>query len=100
MSKHTPGPWRPRFAGQFRIIIDGTTRPQDAGVASVEAYGDTLSETEKADALLIAAAPDLAAALTRCMSHIAANAKNANYPRTREAYEIARAALSKAGVAT
>lgn len=65
MSKHTPGPWV--------IEYENDTGPSDEyfaewlNVGPAQIHGDVYSEQVKADAALVAAAPDL---LTACELHI------------------------------
>jgi hypothetical protein len=84
-AKHTPGPWRV-------FGYDIGTSP-DETLAVVCAMDDN---TDDANATLIAAAPDLLAALVE-LDAWAMNESGADYPNG--TFEIVRAALRKAGVA-
>ena len=81
MSKFTPGPWTAEMMDQEFYTIDDPN-----GVQIGEAYG-------KADARLIAAAPELFVALKRFL----AATKVIDPIKIGKAAELARAALSKAG---
>ena len=97
MAEHSPGPWRYAPAGpnmrnkysQNFAIADGTGNNLVAGTFSDTNGGDAVS---KANAVLIAAAPDLVKALERSLNWLS------SYPGegASGAYEEARAALSKA----
>lgn len=93
-AQHTPGPWEIRDAeGSFEIRTHGTpfgttgiwSHMQVNGSGNDPRYIVTTEEA-KANALLIAAAPDLLEALQIAMSH----------PMTGNWYEAARAAIAKA----
>lgn len=61
MSKHTPGPWSWYTRNGHKVAIDG---PDGAEVARAEEYGASAwIEVSEYDARLIAAAPDMLAAL-------------------------------------
>jgi hypothetical protein len=119
MSKHTPGPWqisRQGSSGDPRRVITGK---HGAMVAEIPPEGDATNRTHwaKDDAALIAAAPDLLAALRRLALWVERDTDNdayiemsesgatdpENYPTSR-AFELelvreARAAISKAEAA-
>jgi len=65
MSKHTPGPWKVH-------LVDGALIVDDAGWEVAEASGDydTDADRMEANARLIAAAPDLLAALKHARSQM------------------------------
>ena len=58
-TKHTPGPWRATVGGEVRATMMG----HDVQVAIATVHAPGISEQTSADARLIAAAPDLLAAL-------------------------------------
>jgi hypothetical protein len=60
MSTHTPGPWGYTYDGSSTWSIGPEADPQDGSVASIF---DRKDERARANARLIAAAPDLLAAL-------------------------------------
>ena len=62
--KHTPGPWRvePETEDQALSIVAGENAGQDSETIIAEIEG-TLGDCEEANARLIAAAPDMLAAL-------------------------------------
>lgn len=68
MTKHTAGPWEVTNWGQVASV---TTHNRALGIATVNAYGDTTkgipSAEDTANARLIAAAPDMLAALRMAM---------------------------------
>lgn len=67
MSKHTPGPWLVCKERPFEILMDDSNGEEIyAQIASVE-WGNTEPDQAIADAHLIAAAPDLLAALRAVM---------------------------------
>ena len=83
MSGHTPGPWT--IQGAF-IGTD------DAHVAQVKGEGrGVTSQRAEANSMLIAAAPDLLAAL----SELVAESEEFHNPNT-EGWNMARAAIAKA----
>jgi hypothetical protein len=91
MSKHTPGPWR--VDGTQTLYIEAVVRPgwlqEVAAVGPTEAdsgYG----EQQKANARLIASAPDLLDALKRIID--ADDSKEL----TQHDIELGRAAIAKA----
>lgn len=88
MSKHTPGPWR-------TDLYDGTLVIDPDGVPVATTTGDYESADEyavmEADALLIAAAPDLLEALIDL-----AGAGAEAWGEDRPCVRIARAAIAKA----
>jgi hypothetical protein len=88
---HTPGPWklRAKVTGGSRYVVAGRSE-----IARVYFAGNPGRPTALANACLIAAAPDLAAALRRALNWLS------SYPGdgAMSAYNEARAALAKAGV--
>jgi hypothetical protein len=91
---HTPGPWD--ILGSVSLmnldVVYGSGR-----IAMMECENDEISDGELfANAALIAAAPDLLAALVE-LDAWAMNESGADYPNG--TFEIVRAALRKAGVA-
>ena len=77
-SKHTPGPWRAERIGgawrgskekgmAFRVEAPESSTAKNWDVAVI--YNKPLFEDAQANARLIAAAPDLLAALTRLLSY-------------------------------
>lgn len=60
--KHTPGPWRSQVTrGEYAQVFAGNESQPVAEIAT--SHGDTFGPRERANAHLIAAAPDLLAAL-------------------------------------
>ena len=109
MNKHTPGPWKVTRWVDKRVSVD-------SGTHTIATLHDSSNET-KANAQLIAAAPDLLAALEKIMQMTAtspleacayqgappkkwlrevAPALQARYDAVREAQQIARAAIAAA----
>lgn len=92
MSKHTPGPWR------AEISCDETGAPQKCWWISAkgdvdigETSGEKRSDEEAANALLIAAAPDL---LKACKEFV--RKCECGEARSRRSYAEMKAALAKA----
>jgi hypothetical protein len=86
MSKHTPGPWT---AGIHGLTVDAVhpVRNDATGTTPVAFISGYFGEAQEANARLIAAAPELLAALEAVMTH--AEAENADFSR-------AYAAIAKA----
>ena len=96
MSKHTPGPWMATTAGP---VMEGYS--QGHAIASLEqntlvagCFSDVRGGTAiaAANAQLIAAAPDLLAALERSLNWLSSYPGGCSLP----AYDQARAAIDKA----
>lgn len=68
MSAHTPGPWRASWGRYLPIlaIING----KDAQIGRAESFGQISDAECEANASLIAAAPDLLAALKAATEHM------------------------------
>ena len=97
MSKHTPGPWSlAAAAGERQYRIEGYGNPSGTVAIVLARVG---SATGLADARLIAAAPELLAALENIAAGLADTKSTPNRRMTRitkqQAHEIARAALAK-----
>ena len=60
---HTPGPWHRHTAFPDRIIVNGSCVYQVRDMTTKEVAGDEYGQPNPADTLLIAAAPELLAAL-------------------------------------
>jgi hypothetical protein len=83
--KHTPGPWE----------VEGTYIVADLTLAVAEVNGPNradLREQKQANRRLVAAAPDLLAALIRCAGYL----EDMPYPEGRDALKQAEEAISKA----
>jgi len=101
-TQHTPGPWAtgPVFCGQTRILADNG-KCLIVGLPYAGQYGPDSTE-EAANARLIAAAPDLLAALKECITDDGARclAYGADTPTLRRRLaainSVARSALAKA----
>lgn len=63
MSAHTPGPWRVEVSREYATVFAGNESQPIAEIAT--SHGDTFGPRQRADADLIAAAPDLLAAAIR-----------------------------------
>lgn len=86
-AQHTPGPWKAEsFAGQFNVWPISRKKPDGSAVT----YHCT-----KADAHLIAAAPELLAALVEVMGRVPPDLERADAAMNR-AMTAARAAIAKA----
>lgn len=89
MSKHTPGPWRPKNGTVLANSYEGT-HCSDADIAG---YGAPLvceSIRTDANARLIAAAPDLLEALKAMLDYYGSHTARV------ECQDMARAAIAKA----
>lgn len=94
LAKYTLGPWRIGDAGKT-VFGPFTAEPCPVTVARMpEASPRCGVDERKANVLLIAAAPEMAAALSRALSYL----EDLPYPEGRGAAEDARAALRKAGL--
>lgn len=94
MAKHTPGPWRLTAipaGNSLTVMVSGS-----AGYDLVDALGND-APTNPADARLIAAAPDLAAALARLLALADDGEAELGDDATEAALQAARDALAKAG---
>lgn len=99
MSKHTPGPWRllPEEADRAYVRVRGTIpggRYKVANIVTPTYHGAPPREAEetRANARLIAAAPDLLESLAELLDALDQNG-SCSYERIREA---GRAAIAKA----
>ncbi len=95
--KHTPGPWSSGINHQGRRAIIAECRAP-IPLAYVGGNGQG-QEIERANALLIAAAPDLLQALEECITNDGApawNDKMMAFRRLHAISDIARAAIAKA----
>ena len=92
MTTHTPGPW----AGPYRhvdgqdCILSPSETASDVVVAWLDRWTGPHADEQAANARLIAAAPDLLAALKR------ATALLARYPDHTDAWRDCRAAIARA----
>ena len=68
MATHTPGPWKLREDGEANSWA--VLGPNDNWLLSFLHNGEQLSEKQRANARLIAAAPDLLAAAKRIVARI------------------------------
>jgi hypothetical protein len=90
-AQHTPGPWRVGDAGAT-VFGPNNGEPAPKIIANV-GRGAFPAERNKANAHLIAAAPDLLAALIRCADFIENGQQSDNFFLVREAW---RNAIAKA----
>lgn len=97
MNNHTPGPWKAveantDYSGTFNRILSIS----DAEIAPARAYGDT-EEQRHANARLIAAAPDLLAALESAASWVGQYEELPDHaPAARAMGVVIRAAIARA----
>ena len=95
MSKatHTPGPWE-AVGSRIRTAGTGSFRR----IATMEGGAFNVNVTDEANARLIAAAPDLLAALEAIEAHLTLHPGSsvANRAEARQVCEQARAAIAKA----
>lgn len=95
-AKHTPGPWHVQ-PGRLHLVDDANGQ----GVADTHNYwrADSTEEREQANARLIAAAPDLLAALTHLLDMMHPHLLDLEGDMGRDladAMQSARTALAKA----
>lgn len=92
MSKHTPGPWnvQPGYYPGFLEVVGASFTISVVTLATDLTLEDSFKRT--ADALLIAAAPDLLAALEFMVANIGEPACLEN----RDGFAAARAAIARA----
>jgi hypothetical protein len=97
---HTPGPWHIGIGNGIGSIFpdNGRTRLEDGGttlypIASVNSGWNADEDTANAD--LIAAAPELLAALTALVDYL--EGYDEDYPEARPVFEQAYTAITKAG---
>jgi len=101
--QHTPGPWtatRDKHPGEDRYILNSKGNGNFGHFQGWAEDGVTMPEEDAANAALIAAAPDLAAALADAVR--AMDAWSTAHPDAGGVFGLltqARAALAKAGVA-
>jgi hypothetical protein len=111
-AKHTPGPWKhdandvlnpERAFGIVRELgpkFDREAGTQGATEVIAEICGDDGSGVAEADARLIAAAPDLLAALeflsSEFVAYVAQSGRSREFAERAKAYVQARAAIAKA----
>lgn len=95
MSVHTPGPWTvdPTFNGEVVLSSRGIM----VADCSIFARGRS-SETNQANARLIAATPDLLVALHKLLVIAPENALDDDDPEQAEAWAFARAVVAKLGI--
>lgn len=96
-TQHTPGPWSVHWAmaqsGDASHIVDGRDMAELSVIATVHFHDDVEGET-KANARLIAAAPDMLEALVKVEALLDA-IKLTDYPVLDELY-VVQAAIAKA----
>lgn len=96
MSKHTPGPWVADivtvYGGEFADILAKKGRERPIAEISVNSK-DPFTEEDRANAALIAAAPDLLAAVRHALAYM----ESRGTFDTKEVAAPLRAALKKAG---
>jgi hypothetical protein len=88
-AKHTPGPWAWVYDGSSDYSIGEAEDPQAKAVAGVYAWGRDY-DTAEANCALIAAAPDLLAALKELVAHSSCRAGDVPM------WQAAEAAIAKA----
>lgn len=75
MSAHSPGPWRTIGHPHDRPLIESADGELVADLVDRESIAETA-----ANAVLIAAAPDLLAALKDCLAHMSGGEKSCGHP--------------------
>lgn len=94
-TKHTPGPWE---VSDTRICLDGPLSSWNRTICDLGHYGSdgrTCYPNAKANGLLIAAAPDMLAALEAASAAMLTGDGDWSHEET-EAYDIIDAAIAKA----
>lgn len=89
-AKHTPGPWYV-VVGKSRMVCAPQTTNKPIAVCNFDN-----GQAEKANASLIAAAPDLLEALEKMVGEYPYNPPCKNWEDKAEAHTTARAAIAKA----
>lgn len=92
MNKQTPAPWGYTYDGSGTYSIGPAADPQGAAIAVIYDHDD---ERAKANARLIAAAPEMLAALRRAVVALA-GCMGAGNEYVADEYEIVSAAIAKA----
>lgn len=95
MSNHTPGPWECSW-GYSGPIITADAANNSKRIATVRVFFPDFSEEDTANARLIAAAPDLLAALKWALSNINCEPFEWSDEENSNAHEAALAAIAKA----
>lgn len=73
MSKHTPGPWK-IIRGDDELFISSASRKGKVEIATIDTgYIRSFAAEQRANARLIAAAPDLLENLQGCMEALASH---------------------------
>lgn len=93
---HTPGPWKTVIGPSTCAVTTANEAPYQAGICRILEKSASYHEGEaEANARLIAAAPELLAAL-RVAALICAKQNSLSYADRREAHEIVMQAIAKA----
>lgn len=107
-SAHTPGPWEYRRDGDRHYVAYGICQIVEAAWGTIEAddFGSSKanSQEREANARLIAAAPDMLAALKQAEAFVIAWAASYQYQhelkafheKHQETFDLTRAAIAKA----
>ena len=90
-TNHTPGPWKTDGSGMS--VYSANTRLDFAPIVAAAVGNEKSLAQLRADAQLIAAAPDLLEALTALIDMDVSYARG---PRVQQAVEAAKAAIAKA----
>lgn len=98
-AKHTPGPWHVRFADNGGVLGIESSEPEDepgavGWVVRQRGFGSPTSEAGKANAKLIAAAPELLSACEKALWALSGLERDPE--RLQEAATVLSAALVKA----
>jgi hypothetical protein len=97
MSAHTPGPWEVRGRGHNRADIWQAEHAGNEQIGEVYTGGSNRNNPGHANAQLIAAAPDLHAALFALSNYFEVHTMDTGRTsRGEEVWQAARAALGKA----
>ena len=95
MSKHTPGPWHLDTEDEKEIVLgDSSFIATTHDSSAYSSYTSVTEDQVKANARLIAAAPELLEALKACLAELLV--LHTDRPGTEECIQQAYAAIAKA----
>lgn len=94
-AKHTPGPWTIAEGSNAAVVWGPLKHAADYQICRCDQQGTTDDETHNVNARLIAAAPDLLAALTLALTRLE-TLEATHYHGDTETTKACRAAIAKA----
>lgn len=92
-TKHTPGPW---WIDEHSAEVYGQGRAKEDASRCIVQFSERFTKQERADARLIAAAPELLSALVECLPLLEVACESTDDPDASDKYERACAAIAKA----